>query len=139
MAIMKHVITAILGALLLTSAELNDTPQGATPFQDYGSGTLDYSGDPEWFRIQRNHVGGMNLDIMTGWGALCSCPQGDPFIVELELYDMSGQLILSYVGVTAGFVQVPLSGLPLGQPVWMRISGVTVGSLGWSNYQLMVF
>ena len=52
---------------------------------------------------------------------------------------MSGALILSYAGVSPGFVTVPLSSMPLGQPVLMRVSGVMVGTLGWSDYQLMVF
>jgi hypothetical protein len=60
---MKNLILATLGALLLTSAELNDTPAGATPFKDHGSGKLDCSGDPEWFRIGRDH-GPSGIDLV---------------------------------------------------------------------------
>jgi hypothetical protein len=127
--------------LLPLLSEPNDTMDGAVPFTNYGSGKLDYSGDPEWFRIKRTHGPAMKLDIMTGWGALCACPKGDPFIVELELFDKNGVLLFSKVATTPGYtqIQIPLGVMPLGDPVWMKVTGTTVGPYGWGDYQVMVF
>ena len=128
-----------LGSPQPQRAEVNDIPRGAKKIEYWGHGTLDYDFDPEWWRIGAGHSGSAYLQIDTGVGALCGCPHGDAFAPVVVVYDRYGFVLGSLVASNPGSAGLLLTNLPLGEPVWLVISGQPTGPSGTSEYSLSLY
>jgi hypothetical protein len=130
---------ALLLALLPASfVEKDDTWQGATSLGSYGCAKL-ANYDADWWKLKRSHLADLTVHLEGGTGCLCACPQGDPYLAAFEVYDVHGTQLMATVVLWPSVTVLPLQGLPLGQPVYLRVSGVPVGQSGASPYRLQLF
>ncbi len=136
-----HLLLGLFALLALQgtpSSEADDTQKGATPLDGFGCSDL-VAGDEDWWRLRRNHLPSQTLYIDTGAGCLCACPQGDVFAASVQVYDAWGYRLSWHMSLTPGLTIVPLSNLPVGASVWLRLQGTPVGPTGWSPYRLLLF
>lgn len=119
--------------------EANDYPRGAVPISFFGHGVLDYDSDPEWWRIGPGHTGSAWVQVDTGIGALCGCPKGDPFAPVITAYDKHGTMLGTVTSPGQWSYGLQLSGMPLGESVWLHVSGTMHGTHGYSEYSVLVF
>ena len=128
-----------LPAAPLVRAELNDIPRGATPIELWGHGVVNYDADPEWWRIKADHKSSVWVQIHTGTGALCACTKGDSFAPIAVAYDRHGTVLGTLTSTTPGSAGFLLPNLPLGEPVWLVVSGILVGHDGYSEYTVSIW
>lgn len=141
-ALRALIIAGLIGACmgLAGAADSDDTMAGAKPFDVFGCGRLQgQKGDVDWWRLRRGHAANVTLYVESGYGCLCSCPKGDAALFALDVYDAAGALLLSHVAAGPGLAIIPLPPLPLGQPVFLRLSGMPIGPTGSAPYRLFAF